>query len=228
MPLQPQMVPWSEHESHRCIPRRLGSQRCRGMLACWWWVAAGWSERWWLRLHEVPKNDYSSVFNRNGLRSADCCRRLRRHHRMDMEGSARRVTIITVTFFYISPQPHFDLEPDYISRKPIKRRFQRYMVLTEIISTFHAWVKYISQQSAHSNQWHWAHTDRHTKVKTLCPPVSLRSLGRHKCSSVSRLLKEQNDTVSKRNCFYYSATVIIYQRYGLLPQHWGKCPKVLG
>jgi len=27
---------------------------------------------------------------------------------------------ITVTFLYISPQPHFNLEPDYVARKPIK------------------------------------------------------------------------------------------------------------
>jgi len=53
--------------------------------------------------------------------------------------------------------PHFDLEPHYIVRKPIKRRFQRYIVHTEIFSTFHAPVKYIYQQtirhSTHSNQW---------------------------------------------------------------------------
>jgi len=37
---------------------------------------------------------------------------------------------------------NFDLEPDYIFRKPIKRRFQRYTVCREIFSTFHAQVKY--------------------------------------------------------------------------------------
>ena len=40
--------------------------------------------------------------------------------------------------------PHFDFEPDYVIRKPRKRRFQRYIVRTEIFSTFHAWVEYIS------------------------------------------------------------------------------------
>jgi len=30
--------------------------------------------------------------------------------------------------------PHFDLEPDYLFRKPIKRRFQQYLVSTEILS----------------------------------------------------------------------------------------------
>ena len=33
--------------------------------------------------------------------------------------------------------PHFDLEPDYINRKPIKHRFQLNIVRTEILSTFH-------------------------------------------------------------------------------------------
>jgi len=42
--------------------------------------------------------------------------------------------------------PHFDLEPDYIIRKPIKRRFQRYIVHTEIFLTFHARVERVSEQ----------------------------------------------------------------------------------
>jgi len=49
---------------------------------------------------------------------------------------------ISVTFSYISQKPHFDLEPEYISRKLIKRRFQQYLVRTEIMSTFHARVEY--------------------------------------------------------------------------------------
>jgi len=37
---------------------------------------------------------------------------------------------------------HFDLEPDCIIRKPIKQRFQRYIVHTEMFSPFHARVEY--------------------------------------------------------------------------------------
>ena len=40
--------------------------------------------------------------------------------------------------------PHFDFEHDYVIRKPRKRGFQRYIVRTEIFSTFHAQVEYIS------------------------------------------------------------------------------------
>ena len=40
--------------------------------------------------------------------------------------------------------PHFDFEPDYVNRKPRKGRFQRHIVRTEIFSTFHTWVEYIS------------------------------------------------------------------------------------
>ena len=41
--------------------------------------------------------------------------------------------------------PHFDFEPDsYAIRKLRKGRFQRYIVRTEIFSTFHTWVEYIS------------------------------------------------------------------------------------
>jgi len=64
--------------------------------------------------------------------------------------------------------PHFDLESDYTIRKPIKRRFQRYIVRSEIFSTFHARVEYNTSflpfkpmgLSAHR------HTQTHTKVKT--------------------------------------------------------------
>jgi len=45
------------------------------------------------------------------------------------------------TFFH---NPYFDFEPDYVIRKPRKRGFQRYIVRTEIFSTFHARVEYIS------------------------------------------------------------------------------------
>ena len=33
--------------------------------------------------------------------------------------------------------PHFDLEPDYIIRKPLLRSIQRYILRREILSTFH-------------------------------------------------------------------------------------------
>jgi len=33
---------------------------------------------------------------------------------------------------------HFDLEPDYIIRKPIVHRIQRYILRKEILSIFHA------------------------------------------------------------------------------------------
>jgi len=78
---------------------------------------------------------------------------------------------ISVTFLYISLKPHFDLEPDYIVRKPIKRRFQQYLVRTEIVSTFHTRVEYISRRTihhfAHSNQWYWVLTDTQTDTQTL-------------------------------------------------------------
>jgi len=57
----------------------------------------------------------------------------------------------------------------------MKHRFQRYTICTEIFSTFHARVEYIS---AHSNEC--THTDRQTKVKTEYLPVSFRSLGGYK------------------------------------------------
>jgi len=60
------------------------------------------------------------------------------------------------TFLYISPKPlkpHFDLEPDYIIRKPIKRCFQQYLVsvCTEILSTFQT--RQTIRNSTHSNEW---------------------------------------------------------------------------
>jgi len=42
--------------------------------------------------------------------------------------------------------PHFDLEHDYIIRKGIRHRIQRYTVRTEILSTFHTRVESISQR----------------------------------------------------------------------------------
>jgi len=41
-------------------------------------------------------------------------------------------------------KPNIDLELDCIIRKPMKRRFQRYIVRTKILSTSHARVEYIA------------------------------------------------------------------------------------
>jgi len=64
---------------------------------------------------------------------------------------------ITVTFSTFLLKPDFDLEADYIIRKPIKRRFQQYLVPAEILSTFHTRVEYFSRRtirhSTHSNEW---------------------------------------------------------------------------
>jgi len=67
----------------------------------------------------------------------------------------------------------------------MKHRFQRYIVRTEInivnfshTSRIHSSAKI--RHSAHSYEWTecaQTHTDRHTKVKTVYPPVSLHSLG---------------------------------------------------
>jgi len=47
-------------------------------------------------------------------------------------------------FCILLVNPTVDLELECISEKPMKRRFQRYIVRTEIFSTFHARVEYIS------------------------------------------------------------------------------------
>jgi len=77
---------------------------------------------------------------------------------------------IIVTFLYISPKTHFDLEPAYIIRKPIKWRFQQYFVSTEILSTFHTQVEYISwrttRHSALSNEWGCTQS---SQSSTVCP-----------------------------------------------------------
>jgi len=41
-------------------------------------------------------------------------------------------------------KPNIDLELDYIHRKPMNCRFQQYILHTEILTTFHARVKFIS------------------------------------------------------------------------------------
>ena len=68
---------------------------------------------------------------------------------------------------------HSNLEPDDIVRKPMKHRFQWYIVHTEILSTFHARVEYISgEQYVIPLLEDWTEcsqtdTHRHTKVKTV-------------------------------------------------------------
>jgi len=57
-----------------------------------------------------------------------------------------------VNFCTFLLNPHFDFEPDYVVRKPRKRRFQRYIVRTEIFSTFHARVEYISVKTVVSGK----------------------------------------------------------------------------
>jgi len=48
------------------------------------------------------------------------------------------------TFLPIALKPSIDLELEYIFGKPMKYRFQRYFVHMQLLSTFHAGVKYIS------------------------------------------------------------------------------------
>jgi len=65
--------------------------------------------------------------------------------------------VLSVTFFCtFLLNPHCDLEPDFIIRKQMKHRFQRYIVHMEMFSIFHTRFKYISRQtirhSAHSNE----------------------------------------------------------------------------
>jgi len=57
------------------------------------------------------------------------------------EAKTSETVLHLCTFF---PKPHFDLESDYVVRKPMKHRFQRYIVRTEILSTSQARVEYIS------------------------------------------------------------------------------------
>jgi len=80
-----------------------------------------------------------------------------RHHCMECCGKS-----ILRDFFTFLLKPHFDLEPDCIVRKPIKRRFQQYLVHTEILSTFHTRVKYISRRTIPPIQM--SVTDTHTQT----------------------------------------------------------------
>jgi len=75
--------------------------------------------------------------------------------------------------------PYFDLEPDYIIRKPIKRTFQRYITIWKYSQLFMHESNTI-RHSAHSNQWDWCaqtHTRRHTNeniISTSFPPFTWR------------------------------------------------------
>jgi len=62
----------------------------------------------------------------------------------------RTDTVLHFCTFLLNP--HFDFEPDYIVRKPRQRRFQQYIVRTEIFSTFHARVEYISVKTVISGK----------------------------------------------------------------------------
>jgi len=62
-------------------------------------------------------------------------------------GAPRAAGMVILRALNVSPQPHFDLEPDYIIRKPMKHRFQLYIVRTEILSTFHTRVEHISRRT---------------------------------------------------------------------------------
>ena len=53
--------------------------------------------------------------------------------------------------------PHFDLEPDYIIRKPVIPRIQRYILRRKILSTFHTRVD-------HQSVRHFATVNNRTKI----------------------------------------------------------------
>ena len=74
--------------------------------------------------------------------------------------------------------PHLDVEPDYVIRKPRKGRFQRYIVRTKIFWTFHAWVEYISVKTVIRQIDLPMRTDGQKTSQYI--PRSLRSLGGYK------------------------------------------------
>ena len=55
-----------------------------------------------------------------------------------------RWTFCVLFYCTFRVNPHFDLEPDYITRKPIVRRIQRYILRREILSTFQTQVDHQS------------------------------------------------------------------------------------
>jgi len=85
--------------------------------------------------------------------------------------------------------PHFDLEPDYIVRKPIIHRIQRYIPRMEILSTFHTRVDQRSvpqfriinnrprmpknaRNHARNSPFPFRHVDFHLTHECLGPPHS--------------------------------------------------------
>jgi len=67
-----------------------------------------------------------------------------------------RCCVCFVTFFSheFLFKPHFDLEPDYITRKGIRHRIQQYTVHMEILPTFHTRVECIFLRNG-PNKWPW-------------------------------------------------------------------------
>jgi len=84
---------------------------------------------------------------------------------------------------------HFDLEPDYIVRKPIRHRFQLYILFWEILSTFHTRVEHISHvmlhieknraqmpKNARNSPFPLTHEDLHLTHECLGPAHSPRQM----------------------------------------------------
>jgi len=71
-------------------------------------------------------------------------------------------------FCQLLSNPSIDLELQYIFGKPMKCGFQQCTVRMEILSTFHAWVKYICYKIRHWN--HSANGDKRPEN----PPFLLR------------------------------------------------------
>jgi len=106
---------------------------------------------------------------------------------------------MTVTFFADFSQTHIDLELDSICGKPMKRRFQQYIVRAEILSTFQARVEYISvrkmRHSAHSNQW-----DKNAPSLGAPGPPSNTSISR---PTYTQRLKRHPDPLSHFATIYF-------------------------
>jgi len=90
-------------------------------------------------------------------------------------------------------QPYFNLEPDYIIRKPIVHRIQRYILHREILSTFHTRVDHRSvrhfttvnnrtkisknaRNHARNSPFPLRYVDFHLTHECLGPPHSPRSI----------------------------------------------------
>ena len=73
---------------------------------------------------------------------------------------------------------HFDLEPDYIIKKPMKHRFQLCIVVRKHCQLFtHESNTFLDEQYTDEDWTECAQTDTQTKLKTVYLSVSLRSLG---------------------------------------------------